>query len=87
MSDQHVVRPLPKHRTTQTQNKPIHTPNIHAPSGIRTHDPNIRASEDSTCIRPRCYYDWPTTLHVTILSRVGGLLDEMMGSSSDDWIY
>jgi hypothetical protein len=35
-SDQLVVRPLPKHRTTQTQNK--HTPNIHALCGIRTHD-------------------------------------------------
>jgi hypothetical protein len=44
-------RPLPKHRTTQTQNKRIHTPNIHAMSGIRTHDPSVRASEDSSCLR------------------------------------
>jgi hypothetical protein len=35
-SDQPVARPLPKHRTTQTQNKCIHTPNIHTLSGIRT---------------------------------------------------
>jgi hypothetical protein len=27
-SDQSVARPLPKHRTTQTQNKLIHTTNI-----------------------------------------------------------
>jgi hypothetical protein len=40
-SDQHVARPLPKHRTTQTKNKRIHTPNIHALSGIRIHDPSV----------------------------------------------
>jgi hypothetical protein len=34
------------------QNKRIHTPNIHALSGIRTHDPSVRASEDSSCLRP-----------------------------------
>jgi hypothetical protein len=39
MSDQLVARPLPKHRRTQTQNKCIHTPNIHALSWIQTHDP------------------------------------------------
>jgi hypothetical protein len=31
----------------------IHTPNTHALSGIRTHDPGVRASEDSSCLRPR----------------------------------
>jgi hypothetical protein len=40
-SDQLVARPLPKHRTTQTQNKHIHIPNIHAICGIRTHDPGF----------------------------------------------
>jgi hypothetical protein len=55
--DQPVARPLPKHRTTQTQNKRIHTPNIHALSGIRTHDPSVRASKDSSCLRPRGYCD------------------------------
>jgi hypothetical protein len=35
------------------QNKRIHTPNIHVLSGIRTHDPSVRASEDSSCITPR----------------------------------
>jgi hypothetical protein len=35
-SDQLVARPLPKHRTTQTQNKRIHTANIHALNGIQT---------------------------------------------------
>jgi hypothetical protein len=52
-SYQLVARPLPKHRTTQTQNK--HIPNIHALCGIRTHDPGFRASEDSTCPRPFSY--------------------------------
>jgi hypothetical protein len=45
-SDQPVTRPLPKHRTTQTQNKHIHMPNIHAFCGIRTHNPGFRESED-----------------------------------------
>jgi hypothetical protein len=32
---------------------------IHASSGIRAHDPSIRASEDSSCLRPRGYCDRP----------------------------
>jgi hypothetical protein len=55
--DQPLVRPLLKHRRTQTQNKRIHTPNTHALSGIRTHDPSVRASEESSCLRPRGYCD------------------------------
>jgi hypothetical protein len=46
-SDQPVARPLPKRRTTQTQNKHTHMPNIHALCGIRTHALSFRASEDS----------------------------------------
>jgi hypothetical protein len=57
MSDQLVTRPLPKHRTTQTQNKHIHIPNIHAFCGNRTHDPGIWSSEDSTCLRQLSYRD------------------------------
>jgi hypothetical protein len=54
--DQLGTRPLPKHRTTQTQGNArthahTHTPNIHALSGIQTHA-GFRASEDSTCPRP-----------------------------------
>jgi hypothetical protein len=56
-SDQPVARPLPKHRTTQTQNKRVHTPNIHALSGIRTHDPSVRENEDSSCLRPHGHCD------------------------------
>jgi hypothetical protein len=59
-SDQLVARPLPKHRTTRTQNKRIYTPNIYVLSGIRTHDPSVRASEDSSCLRTRGYCDRPS---------------------------
>jgi hypothetical protein len=57
MSDQLVARPLPKQRTAQTQNKHIYTPNIHAVSGIRTHDHSIRESEHSSWLRPPGYRD------------------------------
>jgi hypothetical protein len=30
---------------------------IHASSGIRTHDPSVRANEDSSCLRPRGHGD------------------------------
>jgi hypothetical protein len=63
-SDEFVARPLPKHRTTQTQNKQIHTPNIHNLSGIRTHYPSVRASKDSSCLRPLGYCG-SDILHVT----------------------
>jgi hypothetical protein len=57
-SDQHVPRPLPKHRTTQTQNKCTqYCTDTHALSGIRTHDPSVRASEDSSRPRPRGHSD------------------------------
>jgi hypothetical protein len=36
----------------QTQNKHIHTPNIHALCGIRNYDPSFQDSEDSLCLRP-----------------------------------
>jgi hypothetical protein len=44
-SDQPVARPLPTHRIN------AHT-DIHALSGIRTHDPSVWATEDSSCRRP-----------------------------------
>jgi hypothetical protein len=37
------------HRTTQHRKTQT---NIHAPSRIPTCDPNVRAAEDSTCLRP-----------------------------------
>jgi hypothetical protein len=47
--DQPIARALP----IRTQNKH----KIHALSGIRTHDPRIRAGEDSSCLRPRGHCD------------------------------
>jgi hypothetical protein len=35
---------------------------MHALNGIRTHDLRVRASEDSSCFRPRGYCDRPTSL-------------------------
>jgi hypothetical protein len=49
--DQPIPRPLPTPRTTQAQNQ---NADIHASSGIRTHDdPSMRAREHSSCLRPR----------------------------------
>jgi hypothetical protein len=31
--------------------------NIHALSGIRRHDPSVRAGEDGSCLRPRSHCD------------------------------
>jgi hypothetical protein len=41
---------------------------IHALSGVRTHDPSVLASEDSSCLRPRGHRDrliQYTTLHTS----------------------
>jgi hypothetical protein len=56
-SNQPVARPLCKHRTAQTQNKHIYTPNIYALSGILAHDNRVRTSENSSCLRPLGYRD------------------------------
>jgi hypothetical protein len=58
--DQLFARPLPvhKHRKMHTHTHThTETTNIHTLSGIRTHDPSFRASEDSSCLRPLDYYD------------------------------
>jgi hypothetical protein len=48
------------------QNK--HTPNIHTPSGIRTHYPSIRVSKDNSCLRPHGYCDrLIMDIHVIVL--------------------
>jgi hypothetical protein len=52
-----------KTQDTQTQNKRIHTPNIHALSGIRTGDPSFRASEGSVSITTYSYINiWDQAL-------------------------
>jgi hypothetical protein len=47
-SDQPVARPLPAHRINA---------DIDSLSWIRTHDPTVRASEGSSCLKLRGYYD------------------------------
>jgi hypothetical protein len=51
MVDQPVARPLPTQGNTNRIN--AHNTDIHVLSGIRTHDPSVRVSEDSSCFRPR----------------------------------
>jgi hypothetical protein len=51
--EEHIATPLP----IQTQK------NIHALSGIRTHDPSVRASEDSSCLRPLGHCDRSVEKH------------------------
>jgi hypothetical protein len=53
--DQAVARPLPTHRAIQKE-KNTHT-NICALSGIRTHNPNVRASKDISCLRALSHCD------------------------------
>jgi hypothetical protein len=49
---QPVAKPLPTHRI-KAQNADLHTL-----SEIRTHDPSVRTSKDSSCLRPRGHWDW-----------------------------
>jgi hypothetical protein len=55
--DQPVAKHLPIRRTTQTQNKRTQYTDIHALSGIRTHDLSVRTNKDSSCLRPRGHCD------------------------------
>jgi hypothetical protein len=50
------------HRTTQHRKTWTH---IHASSRIRTHDPSVRAAEDSTCLRPLGHWD-QRVVYVTV---------------------
>jgi hypothetical protein len=52
--DRPDAKPLPTHRAAQHRKTRTH---IHASSGVRTHDPSVRAAEDSTCLRPRGHWD------------------------------
>jgi hypothetical protein len=45
-----VARPLPTQNNTNTEEK---RKDIHASSGIRTHDPIVGAGEDISRLRPR----------------------------------
>jgi hypothetical protein len=41
-----------------------HNTNIHAPGGIRTHNPSKRAAVDPKSFRPSCHI----TFHITVLT-------------------
>jgi hypothetical protein len=56
-SDQPVARPLPTHRTTKPRIN-SHA-GIHALSGIQTHGPSFRASENSLYLITRGHRDCP----------------------------
>jgi hypothetical protein len=47
---------ITQHRKTQTK--------IHAPRRIRTCDPNVRAAEDSTCLRALGHWDRQLTIYL-----------------------
>jgi hypothetical protein len=49
-----------QHRKTRTD--------IHASSGIRTHDPSDRADKDGKCLRLRSHWDRPSYLLTSIIS-------------------
>jgi hypothetical protein len=53
--DELVARTLPVQ--TQKNAHTTQTVNINVQSGIRTHGPGVRASEDSSCLRPLGYRD------------------------------
>jgi hypothetical protein len=83
--DQLVARPLPKHRITQTQNKCIHTPNIHA---YVVFERTIPASERVETVHALDRSDTVTNLHgfSNILSRIGyvtGLISSLCQECSD----
>jgi hypothetical protein len=53
------------HRVQHKHRINVHT-DIHALSGIRTHDPSVRANEDISCRRPRSHCDRHNSwLHLT----------------------
>jgi hypothetical protein len=52
-----------------------HKHRINALSGIRTHDPSVRASEDSSSLRPRCHRVRPYCVYLThCADRISGYL-------------
>jgi hypothetical protein len=55
---------------TEQQKRRINTHNadIHALSGIRTHDLSVRTSEDTLCLRPRGHCDRPEDLLLNMSS-------------------
>jgi hypothetical protein len=76
MSDQPVAKPLPTHHKQRIN---AHT-DIHALSGIRSHDASVRATEDSSRIRPRGHCDRQSYLW-------GYLIKQRAEKTYGEWIY
>jgi hypothetical protein len=74
--NQLVARPLPvyKHRKTNTYTQ---TPNVHALSRIRIHDPGFQGSEDSSCLRSLVYRD-RQLFHIIIFLFLDGASYDML---------
>jgi hypothetical protein len=60
-----VARPLPTQDNTNSEQRQT---DIHALSRIRTHNPSVRASEHSSCGRPRGHCDRQLNRLVTEMS-------------------
>jgi hypothetical protein len=78
--DQPVERSLPTHRTTHR----IHA-DIHASSGIQTHDPSYRTGAEGSCLRPRGQCDRHTISNGPKFRKFCDnsvdLMDRILGSS------
>jgi hypothetical protein len=85
------ARPLPKHRTAQTQNKHIYyILNIHAQNGIRTRNHGLRAIEtvhasdrSATATGSRSLYNHK----YKSVSRTGGLAPRILKTGGDACPY
>jgi hypothetical protein len=65
--DRPVARPLYLNTGQHKHRINIHTSNIHTLSWIRTHDHGVRASEDSSCLRPLGYCDRRTPWNLPLM--------------------
>jgi hypothetical protein len=77
--DRPVARPLPTHRTQHRINS--HNTDTHALSGVRTHDPSVETSEDSSCLRPRRHSDRLSLFKHIILTFIGFVTHYVMNYS------
>jgi hypothetical protein len=59
-----VMRPSQSlYLRTEQHKQNTHNRDSHALSGIRTHGSSVRASEDSSCLRPRGHCDRPSGIY------------------------
>jgi hypothetical protein len=62
-------KPIHNRGISSSQGRYLHT-DTRALSGIRTHDPSVLASEDSSCLKPRSHCDRQASMLVMINSTV-----------------